>query len=198
MPQSSNSATTGLRRAAIVASATEIFAEKGFNAASFREIAEAVGATKGNVTYYFAVKDDLLYEIVLGLHRSFVDLSNDCDRLTDPPEEVLRTAIRQHVMLVCRSAAATRVAYESFRALSPARRDEVVVLRDRYERRLVRIIGAASPQGTRPAEVALTTRLVLGAINWPYQWFRPEGQLLPEAIADRAARFVVDTVTPQT
>lgn len=180
-------AASGPRRAEILARATEIFAEKGYEAASFREIGEAVGAAKGNVTYYFAVKDDLLYEVVISLHRGFVALADGWASATGTPEENLRAAVREHVLLVCRSTAATKVAYESFRALTPDRRDEVVRLRDRYEAGLRAVVAAAAPAGTKPAEVALTTRLLLGSINWPYQWYRPGGRVTPEALADRAA-----------
>jgi AcrR family transcriptional regulator len=50
-------------REAILAAAEELFATKGFNAVSVRDIAQAAGANPGSVTYHFTTKDGLLLEI---------------------------------------------------------------------------------------------------------------------------------------
>ncbi len=46
-------------RARIVTAAVEAFAQKGFEAASTRQIAQAAGLEQGLLTYHFATKDDL-------------------------------------------------------------------------------------------------------------------------------------------
>ena len=46
-------------RARIVNAAVESFAQKGFEAASTRHIAQAAGVEQGLLTYHFATKDDL-------------------------------------------------------------------------------------------------------------------------------------------
>jgi AcrR family transcriptional regulator len=50
-------------REAILSAAEELFATKGFNAVSIRDIARAAGANPGSVTYHFKTKDGLLLEI---------------------------------------------------------------------------------------------------------------------------------------
>jgi hypothetical protein len=54
-------------------------------------------------------------------------------------------------------------------------------LRRRYERLWEEIVGdlpgAADPRFAR--------LLVLSAANWTYTWYRPEGPLSPEEVADR-------------
>ena len=50
-------------REAILAAAEELFATRGFNAVSVRDIAQAAGANPGSVTYHFKTKDGLLLEI---------------------------------------------------------------------------------------------------------------------------------------
>jgi AcrR family transcriptional regulator len=47
----------------LLAVATRLFAEKGFEATSVQEIVESAGVTKGAMYHYFASKDDLLFEI---------------------------------------------------------------------------------------------------------------------------------------
>ena len=56
----------------LVASATRLFATKGFDRTSVQEIVEAAGVTKGAMYHYFDSKDDLLaaiYERILDDQR---------------------------------------------------------------------------------------------------------------------------------
>lgn len=52
------------RRECIVAVASVLFYQKGFNQTSIADIAAQVGITKGNLHYHFRSKDDLLEAIV--------------------------------------------------------------------------------------------------------------------------------------
>src|SRR5262245_10752094 len=64
----SNSVTADRQRGGalperLLAVATRLFAEKGFEATSVQEIVQSAGVTKGAMYHYFAAKDDLLFEI---------------------------------------------------------------------------------------------------------------------------------------
>jgi AcrR family transcriptional regulator len=54
----------GTKRPAIVRARTLLFAEKGIDAASMREIAQAAGARESAIYCHFAGKDDLAREIL--------------------------------------------------------------------------------------------------------------------------------------
>ncbi|MGA1836083.1 TetR/AcrR family transcriptional regulator [Herbiconiux sp. 11R-BC] len=54
------------RRQAIVEAAHEVFAERGYHAGSFQEIADRVGMSQTGLLYYFPSKSELLLEV---LHR---------------------------------------------------------------------------------------------------------------------------------
>jgi AcrR family transcriptional regulator len=54
------------RRELIVATAAEMFARKGIRSTTVREIADAVGVLSGSLYHYFAAKDDIAKEILMG------------------------------------------------------------------------------------------------------------------------------------
>jgi len=168
-------------RSTIVRVATEVFARRGYDGASVREIAELAGIAKGNLTYHFAVKDDLLFEVVEQLHDRFLQLAATWPSTVQRPRVTLRTACRDHVLLVCAQTNAARVSYESSRYLSAARRSTIVGKREQYEAELRRLVIAARRGDSTGA--AMDTRIVLGMLNWPYQWFAAEGELGPDDIA---------------
>src|SRR3954449_4428707 len=53
----------GTTRAAILAAAQRLFGERGYDATSLRQIADAVGTTKAAVYYHFPAKEHLLVEL---------------------------------------------------------------------------------------------------------------------------------------
>ena len=95
-------APRGEARDRIVAAAVEAFAEKGFEAASTRDIAQRAGTDQGLVTYHFPSKD-LLWRAAAD--RLFGVLGNRLDDRVaslsrSDPRERIRGAIREYVYWV--------------------------------------------------------------------------------------------------
>ncbi|CAN3128006.1 TetR/AcrR family transcriptional regulator [Mycobacterium sp. smrl_JER01] len=180
-------AKSASRRGDIIEAAVNVFAERGYVGASVREIAERLGISKGNLTYYFAVKDDLLFEIVTDLHDSFLQLAASWSM---PPgtsaRDVLHNALRAHVLLVTERLHQTRVSYEAFRYLTDNRRATIIDKRDRYEAALRVLIDQCRRDltGADDSCAAVQARTVLGMLNWPYQWYSTHGSVDPEQLAD--------------
>ncbi|KOG87710.1 TetR family transcriptional regulator, partial [Streptomyces varsoviensis] len=53
----------------LLAAATRLFADQGYDRTSVQEIVEAAGVTKGALYHYFGSKDDLLHEVYARLLR---------------------------------------------------------------------------------------------------------------------------------
>src|SRR5215831_12068350 len=60
------------RRTQILDAATQVFASKGFNRATIRDVAQAAGVADGTIYNYFANKTDLLFGLL--------DRLNDTER----------------------------------------------------------------------------------------------------------------------
>src|SRR4051794_3285144 len=50
--------------------ALKMFNERGIEYVGLRELAAILGMRVSNITYYFPTKDDLVYEISMGLNRA--------------------------------------------------------------------------------------------------------------------------------
>lgn len=64
------------RRAEIVETALSMFAERGYEGASIRDLAGALGINEASIYYYFASKD-ALYAAVISEHVFRLDVSDD-------------------------------------------------------------------------------------------------------------------------
>jgi AcrR family transcriptional regulator len=78
---------TGTRER-ILDAALRLFAERGYDATSMREIAEQVGTTKAALYYHFDTKAEIVREMLAGTERRVADLV-DWAR-TQPPGPALR------------------------------------------------------------------------------------------------------------
>jgi hypothetical protein len=89
--------------------------------------------------------------------------------------------MRAHVAVVASKVDAAWVFHHEWKSLGGARREEVRRLRRRSEGLWDGIVrelpGAADPRFAR--------LLVLSAANWTYTWYRPDGPLSPDEVADR-------------
>ncbi|MEV0504412.1 helix-turn-helix domain-containing protein, partial [Streptomyces spectabilis] len=72
----------------LLAAATRLFADRGYDRTSVQEIVEAAGVTKGALYHYFGSKDDLLHEVyarMLRVQQERLDAFADADAPVDFP-----------------------------------------------------------------------------------------------------------------
>ncbi len=198
MPQGRTATTTSphvqekrrRRRAEILRAALRTFREHGYHATTLEDIADHLGVRKTALYHYFPDKEAILYEC----HKESLA---EIDRLTkearklDRASEALAHVIREHVKVMTDTLEGSPLAFE-VTALSDARQREVIAARDRYERRLRKIIDDGIKSGEfRPVNSKIAVFAILGAINWIARWYRPEGSLhAPELGAEFANHLV--------
>ncbi len=175
------------RMVQIFTEACRLFAERGFEGTSMRDIAEVCGISKPTLYHYFADKDAIVRPLMLGITRIIHD--RVAARL-DPahlPLEQLRLFMVE-----------TASCFEDYRWAWIAsasifwndpherHRAERLEWRDRYEGLLRGILHAAKARGdTRDMDVSLAGRLVLSTLNWLPRWHNPAGPLRPTVIAEQ-------------
>jgi TetR/AcrR family transcriptional regulator, cholesterol catabolism regulator len=178
----------GTRREQILEVAARLFSERGYHGTSMRDIAEATGVLAGSLYAHIASKEDLLYDVVRRAADQFIGRLEEVAAADVPPAERLRLAMRAHVAVLAGSLDAAWVFHHEWRALSPTRREEVRALRRRYEDLWDGVV--RDLDGGRDSRFARL--LVLSAANWTYTWYRPDGPLTPDEVADRFTDLLLD------
>ena len=179
-----NDADDTSRRSLILKAAAKLFREHGYERTSVRQIAEALGMTSGSLFYHFATKEELLVAVMEGGVRDIMQSVRDgLAGETRLPERLL-SMVRSHLkaLLGPRLDAMTVLLYE-WRSLSPAAQSRVLALRDAYEALWMEPINEAVVLGLVESDAVLVRQTVLGALNWTAQWYRPEGRLDVDALA---------------
>lgn len=180
------------RREDILQAAIEVFGERGYHAASVREIGRRVGLLSGSLYAHISSKEDLLYEILLTHLRRALDDITPVIESDLPFETKLRDAFRTHVQRSADSQHVRGLVLVDWRHLSPERLEVVQSLRDRYEAAWDQILEQGYREGALPRENIRTVRIVcLSLANWSTMWLTEDGPLTPTAVADRFTAFVL-------
>jgi AcrR family transcriptional regulator len=161
--------------------ACTLFARKGYFGTSMREIAELTGLQKATLYHYVSSKEDIIYQISkAALEHIRAGVNRGLAGLTDPLQRV-HMLICTHVLCLLEHKNWHAAANDELHALSPARRAEIVALRDDYESILRCVFQEAQDAGYLRSDIPakILGLVVLGMINCIYPWYSPEKDLLP-------------------
>jgi AcrR family transcriptional regulator len=163
--------------------AARAFAQRGFAAASVREIVEPVGMLPGSLYCHFATKEALLAAVYKeGVERIGAAVDAAIAPLQDPWQR-LEAACVAHLVSLLDETDYSQVVIRVRPGDAPAAEAELVALRDSYEKRFARLVGALPL--ARPTDRTLLRLMLVGALNWSQTWYRAGRGATPERIARR-------------
>jgi AcrR family transcriptional regulator len=181
------------RREQIYRAASALFSERGYRATSIRDIARELDLQGGSLYAHISSKEDVLWEIIARVAESFSAAVRPIAEADGPAPERLRAMIHAHVGVVVNELARAAVFFQDWRQLSEPRRSEVLALRDAYEALFRRTIADGVTNGElQTADPRQATMFVLTALNGIPGWFRSDGELTADDIADELANLVLD------
>ncbi|MCW5773636.1 MAG: TetR/AcrR family transcriptional regulator [Rhodospirillaceae bacterium] len=185
------------RRDQVMDAAAAVFAEKGFHAATTKDIADRLGLLPGSLYYYFDSKEAALVEICRRRGKAFNARLNAI--LSGPGDLAakVRAGIAQH--LAHNRADLVSTIAHSQGALPPAATRELKTLGRTYERLWEGIFKTARDRGELPAgfDCHAATIGLLAICNGAIHWYekKPESEIA--AIADRFANLFLNGVLPR-
>jgi AcrR family transcriptional regulator len=188
----------GARRREIDEVASELFHANGYAATSVREIARALDIQGASLYAHVASKEDLLWSIVDGAAAAFEQAVDRAlaDTLSDDPVERVAALVEAHVETITADPERSSVFVTEWRHLSPDRRDTIGVRRDAYERRLRDLVADGQAIGAFAAvDAALAATFLLTALNGIATWYRPDGRLSADRIADHYVELALRSLS---
>ena len=180
------------RRAEICRTAAQIFRDRGYDATAVSDIARALGMTKAGLYHYFESKEALLFEILTyGLDRVRDDVVIPARAIKDP-EKRLREIVVRHARIATQGRGAIAHLGEEIRALPPGARRQIEE-RMRLYFDLVRdtIIELKADGRLRDVDPTVATFSLLGMVLWLPRWFRQDGRLSQEKVANEVANLAL-------
>ncbi|WP_051344222.1 TetR/AcrR family transcriptional regulator [Alicyclobacillus herbarius] len=162
----------------IALAAVKLFEQKGYHATSVQDIADEVGLQKGSLYHYIHSKEDLLLQIA---HQAITDFNQRLEQVLHSEmsaREKLVQAIENHLTVSISNLQTTTVLLREAFSLGEPQHRVIQDLTDRYLNLWTQILIDGKESGEFTVEEPKITALaLLGACNWVYRWYRPEGAL---------------------
>lgn len=168
-------ATYDDQRALILARAAELFARRGYSAATMNDVAAACAVSKATLYHYFRDKPALLARIALAhVERLEAVVAEVCARRQAPAAE-LQALIEAFMAVYAGAQHEHRVLTEDVKFLAEGEREQVVSAEKRVVAAFASTIARVRPDlKARGTPLAM---LLLGMINWTFTWLKPGGTL---------------------
>ncbi|MAG95507.1 MAG: TetR/AcrR family transcriptional regulator [Alphaproteobacteria bacterium] len=173
------------RRDEILGAAREVFAERGYQKASMREIARRAGITPAALYYHFENKEDLLIIILEQFSNDFYQSLLSCVTRAQGPEAALRSMLRTHIDVIGERRKDIKILVEDKahiegQKLGSIMRKERDIL-NLYTSCLDELLSSGRIPGRSPTVVSLG---IIGMMNSLYHWYREDGPLGLEELGD--------------
>ena len=181
-----SAADEGNRRAELIRAAGKLFVEKGFDATTIRDIADAVGMRSGSPFYHFKSKQDMLKSVMIEGLQAALTAQQAAIAGVRGAEARFRALIKSHLRIILEDHTEFPVLLYEWRALTDDSRAEVIAVKDRYEAVWQSVLKELMKAGLLKDDGRVTRLLLFGAFNWTVQWYRPDGEFTIDDIAERA------------
>lgn len=179
-------------RGKLLQMAAHLFRSKGFDRTTVRDLAGAVGIQSGSIFHHFKSKDEILRSVMEETIRYNTALMRDALGQAASTRERMLALIRcelQSIMGGTGEAMAVLV-YE-WRSLSDDGQQFILALRDEYEQIWLDVLEEARVQGEFSGDPFIIRRFLTGALSWTNTWFRSEGPMSLDQLAEQALTLVI-------
>ncbi|QZI72508.1 TetR/AcrR family transcriptional regulator [Pseudomonas protegens] len=179
-------------RGKLLQTAAHLFRNKGYERTTVRDLAGAVGIQSGSIFHHFKSKDDILRAVMQEtIHYNTALMRAELAEAGSVRERVLALIRCELQSIMGGSGEAMAVLVYEWRSLSPDGQAAVLALRDIYEQIWLQVLGEAKDAGFIKGDVFITRRFLTGALSWTTTWFRAQGSMTLEQLAQEALLLVL-------
>lgn len=184
------------RSSEILEIASRLFYVHGYTSVGMRTIAEEVGISAATLYHHFKSKDDMLFQIALGVTRKFVEVVLPIlDEAPGDRAARMKAFICEHIEFRWYRRYWISTTLRDLRALPPAQQAEVVGYLRHYQDTIRDFIQDGIDAGEFGVpDATLAGFALVGMIHGINDWFKPDGELTITGVAEAYADMGVDNL----
>nr|WP_313888178.1 TetR/AcrR family transcriptional regulator [Lentzea alba] len=185
------------RRAELLELAARMFAERGYGQTTVRDIADAAGILSGSLYHHFDSKESMVDEIL----RTFLDeLFTRYREIVDAglePKQTLKALVVASFEAIDSRHAAVAIYQNESKHLMPLERFSYLEDRSVEFRKLWTVLledGMGAGVFRADLDVDLAYRFIRDTVWVAVRWYRPDGGLSAETVADQYLAILLDGI----
>jgi AcrR family transcriptional regulator len=185
----------------ILEHATDVFYEKGYDAASMRDLSRASGMSLAGLYYYFESKERLLYLIQKHTFETVLRNLRTRLELVNHPEQRMRIFIQNHLEYFLANRKAMTVLSHEDDTLKDDLGAEILGLKREYVRLGIQLLDDLKATSERFASLSSRVAVLslFGMVNWIYTWHNPRVDADAGELARQMSQiFLNGVLNPET
>ena len=184
------------REQEIISAAAKVFNEKGYHAATTRDIAASVGIQQASLYYYISSKEELLYLVVREPIMQLYAQVEAIVKATWPTRTKIERGIQAHLTAFDENYPHMFVFLHELQNVIEALPDTLSEFTNRYQRLWEDLVrqGVVAGELRGDLDIRTTVLMILGMCNWTYRWYRKGGRLDTTALAQQYASAILDGI----
>jgi len=172
--------------------AAEIFAARGYEGTSIRDISRSTKIGLSNIYYYVSCKEELLFLIQQNTFASLLQTVKEQISGVDDPEQRLRLIIRNHIAHFSTHMAELKVCARELGTLTNDYYEGVRRIRREYFGVVLETVRSLTERYGSSLDPWLATANLFGMLNWFYQWYGwKSDRIRPEDLADQQLELIL-------
>jgi AcrR family transcriptional regulator len=183
----------GSRKGVIVKAAATLFLEKGYKAASMRDLAERVGVEAASLYNHIRSKTELLHDICFDVANVFWEHMNKVEVSDARPIEKLETLLRFHIRQMLENFEEVYISDREWRYLTDPYLSNFQSQRRNYRKRFAAVIdqGIANGEINR-IDASTAVLIVLHAVSGIESWHRSTHKISGEELEENMITILID------
>lgn len=178
------------RRGDIIRAAASLFRDKGYDGASMRAIANAVGMQCGSPFYHFASKQDILVAVVEEGLRQGLEKTRAVISPTLSAREQFLALVKVHLSIILeRGNDFIPVMLYNWRCLDEIHQRRLIATKDEYDAIWQDAINALVKEGLLESEPKFARLMILGSMNFMVTWYKARPGDSLDALAEKVVQF---------
>ncbi len=181
------------RKEQVIRKAAELFREKGYAAASMRDLAQKMGIEAASLYSHIRSKEEILQHLCFDMATEFRKSLCEVEKQKGPASEKLRNGIVGHIEVMAKDLTASAVFMNEHRHLSQPYLREFLLLRINYINRFKNIIEEGIASGEFKAiDKKLAVMTLFSSLNWMPQWYDPHSNIVPADLGQQLSDMLVN------
>ena len=177
--------------------AAQLFTEKGYKAASMRELAERVGLKVSSLYSHIGSKEELLQKICFDNANLFTQGMDRIDAMDEKVTDKIKAVIALHVDMAVQNPSSVTVFSNEWKHLSVDATEQFnlkyfLKLRKDYENRFRQILILGINKGelkNMNPDIALFT--IITSFRWLHYWYKPSRMLDANQLIEQIASLIL-------
>jgi AcrR family transcriptional regulator len=182
------------RKEQVIRKAAELFKDKGYAAASMRDLAQLLGIEAASLYSHIKSKEEILRSLCFDMATEFRKSLDEVEKEKITASEKLKSGIIGHIQVMAKDLTASAVFMNEHRHLSQPFLRDFLLLRINYINRFKSILeeGVRTGEFKDSIDKKLAVMTLFSSLNWMPMWYDPGSAIDPSQLGNQLADMLVN------